>query len=179
MFDRPVEGSFSRLDKPFKDSPSLKKAYDTPSGLYHDDLDRTLYIAGTKSLADVRDDLLIPLRKVEMSDRYKDAVAYLKDHPEIETIVGHSLGGSVALQLQKDKPYGVGYKTRTYGAPVLDLSGKPDSHRFRHFGDPVSVFDSAATVRSSSTQSTSYGKSLALRDIPSMITTSHSFEGYG
>ena len=69
---------------------------------------------------------------------------------------GHSLGGSVALQLQTDFDQIKG--TRTFGAPVYDWGrsigqelgdrnqGKPDPvvERHKHANEPVSMFDSAA-----------------------------------
>ena len=63
----------------------------------------------------------------------------------VDRIVGHSLGGSVALQLQRDK--GIP-KSRTFGAPVVDL--KPfsryygNAERYRHVFDPVSILDRGA-----------------------------------
>ena len=58
--------------------------------------------------------------------------------------VGHSLGGSVALELAKNK--GIEY-SRTFGAPVFELGS---SHRglvdrYRHPLDPVSVLDRSAS----------------------------------
>ena len=64
----------------------------------------------------------------------------------IDRIVGHSLGGSVALQMQKDHFVP---QSRTFGAPVVDL--KPfhrfynKAERYRHPLDPVSIFDRGAT----------------------------------
>ena len=52
--------------------------------------------------------------------RYINADKVLKAKPNIITVVGHSLGGSVALKLQMNDPE---LKSRTYGAPVLDLKG--------------------------------------------------------
>ena len=54
------------------------------------------------------------------SERYINAEKVLKTHPHIRLVVGHSLGGSVALELQKHYP---SLLSRTYGAPVLDLKG--------------------------------------------------------
>jgi hypothetical protein len=59
----------------------------------------------------------------------------------IDRIVGHSLGGSVALELQKEKGIPL---SRTFGAPVLDLNFTKESERFRHPLDPVSVLDRSA-----------------------------------
>jgi hypothetical protein len=67
----------------------------------------------------------------------------LKANPEIKRAVGHNLGGSVALELQKNYP---DLESRTYGAPVWDplmCDGQVD--RYRNLGDPVSTFDRSAT----------------------------------
>lgn len=81
------------------------------------------------------------------SERYINAEKALKANPNIQRVVGHSLGGSVALELQKKYP---GLKSRTYGAPVLDLKGiipnynNKDIERYRNYGDPISIFDRSA-----------------------------------
>ena len=80
----------------------------------------------------------------------KKEYEYLKNHPEIDTLEGHSLGGEVVLQLQKDFPERH-FKTITYGAPVLDLfgtqkanEGQANALRFSNNGDLVSMFDNSA-----------------------------------
>ena len=75
-------------------------------------------------------------------------------NPNIKRAVGDSLGGVVALELQKHHPDS---KVRTYWAPVIDLKGaiqptwNSDTERYRNFGDPISTFDSSA-------HTTMYGK---------------------
>ena len=60
----------------------------------------------------------------------------------MDRVVGHSLGGSVALEMQKEK--GIP-KSRTFGAPVLDLGMfGPKAERYRHPLDPVSILDRKA-----------------------------------
>ena len=44
----------------------------------------------------------------------------MKENPNIERVIGHSLGGSVAFDLQKNDPH---LTYRTYGAPVLNMKG--------------------------------------------------------
>ena len=74
----------------------------------------------------------------------------------VDRVVGHSLGGSVALQLQKDKdiPF-----SRTFGAPVMQLSPfEKTAERYRHPLDPFSIFDRSATnIMPSSVNTHSYG----------------------
>ncbi len=55
------------------------------------------------------------------STRYQESEKALTPNPNITKVVGHSLGGSVALELQKQYPQ---LESRTYGAPVFDPAGK-------------------------------------------------------
>ena len=68
-----------------------------------------------------------------------------KNRGEIDTVVGHSLGGSVALEFQKNYPNRI-KKSRTYGAPALVLLGSESENvdRYRNWLDPVSVLDRGA-----------------------------------
>jgi hypothetical protein len=45
------------------------------------------------------------------------------------------------MQKQRNIP-----KSRTFGAPVLDLNPKPNQERYRHLFDPVSVLDRGANL---------------------------------
>ena len=54
---------------------------------------------------------------ITTTSRYKAAEKALTYNPNIERVVGDSLGGSVALELQTHHPE---LKLRTYGAPVVD-----------------------------------------------------------
>ncbi len=60
-------------------------------------------------------------------------------------MVGHSLGGSVSLELQKNHP-NIIKKSRTYGAPVMDLLGSAAEtvNIYRNWFDPVSIVDRGA-----------------------------------
>jgi hypothetical protein len=125
--------------EPILDKDGLSKAYGRESKLYtHGD---TLYIAGTSSVQDVWDDLKIPFKQTDKSMRYKNAVALLKTNPDIKNVVGHSLGGSVALELQQNFPDRK-FKSNTYGAPVISTTAAPN--RFRNYFDPVSMLDRGA-----------------------------------
>ena len=134
-----------------QDEVGLTKAYNDVSypGVYYDEGTRTMYVKGTTNAQDWSDDALkIPIwGDLKESWRYGDAERAYRDILDkgkpIDRVVGHSLGGSVALQQQTDHdiPY-----SRTFGAPVLELNplkrGTVD--RVRHPLDPVSVFDRAA-----------------------------------
>ena len=62
-------------------------------------------------------------------------------------MAGHSLAGSVVLEMQKQFP-DINFKTTTYGAPVASMTA-PDginNKRYRNYDDPVSMFDRGATM---------------------------------
>ncbi len=85
-------------DYAIPDEWGLKEAYnDQESVVNHGD---TLYIAGTHSLRDALDDVLIPLHLVRNSQRYQQALAALRRaNGRIKYLSGHSLGGAVAAVL--------------------------------------------------------------------------------
>ena len=80
----------------------LSKAYNNHNKVHVDN--DTLYIAGTSNLRDVYDDITkIPIwGSIKDSQRYKDAKTVLDLNPNITNLVSHSLGSSVALELEKD-----------------------------------------------------------------------------
>ena len=87
---------------------------------------------------------------LRQSERYQRARDYLVAHPEVTFLDGHSLGGSVVLQLQKDYPER-NLKTFTQGAPVFDPFGTQKAEigaenvmRVSNNGDLVSAFDMSA-----------------------------------
>ena len=93
------------------------------------------------------DDLFIPFKMVHLSKRYGQADSYIKRHRDkIETVVGHSLGGAVAMRLNEDE--GRRFKVRTYNAPLVSWNLNNDSReaRFRTSRDLVSFFDRGANV---------------------------------
>lgn len=104
--------------------------------MYYDAAGNTLFIAGTKGRKDVADDALIPLGLTRLTERYAEAKHAANEHHPTK-LVGHSLGGAVALELG---PL-IHAKTVTYGAPVFSKSG---GRRYAHFGDPVAAMDLGA-----------------------------------
>ena len=83
------------------DEGGLKRAYETTYGLYQQY--NKLFIAGTKDFpVDHIDDLKLSfddtLNKIK---RGRDADAYYRFHHEIDTVIGHSLGGAVSLSLER------------------------------------------------------------------------------
>jgi alpha/beta superfamily hydrolase len=82
----------------------------------------------------------IPAFRVQDSDIYKKTTDYLQNHPEIDNLVGHSYGGSVALQLQKEKNH---YDTTTYGAPVFDPIPRNPFHRPKRYANKYDIVAAA------------------------------------
>ena len=134
-----LTNSQSLTIEPITDKAGLEKAYGRESKVYMNG--DTLYIAGTSSIQDIWDDLKIPFNQTAKSLRYRNAAAALKANKDIVNVVGHSLGGSVALELQKNMPERK-FKSNTYGAPVLSMT--PADNRFRNYFDPVSFLDQGA-----------------------------------
>ena len=139
------------------DDWGLKEAYnDSESVVHHGD---HLYIAGTHTLRDVADDLLIPLHLVRNSQRYQQALAALqRANGRVKYVVGHSLGGAVAAVLQEDAvsgrlgPQYRGFReVRTYGAPLLHSDHIPNLHAYRRAWDPISALDGGAATTSAPT----------------------------
>ena len=79
----------------------MRLAYETKDGLYQHH--NKLFIAGTKDFpVDLVDDLKLPFDDtLKKGARGKTADAYYTSRHEIDTVIGHSLGGSVALALEK------------------------------------------------------------------------------
>ena len=108
------------------------------------------YIANAASNIAQKVDNVLPFGSfgdITTTSRFKAAEKALNDNPNINRGFGDSLGGAVALELQKHHPE---LKVRTYGAPVVDLKGaiqptwNANTERYRNFGDPISMFDSSA-----------------------------------
>ncbi len=113
----------------------LDKAYASENNMYVEG--DTLFVSGTSSLGDAVDDLSIPLGLTNRSKRFAEANAALSKNPQVKRVVGHSLGGAVALTIAQQ------YKleSRTYGAPVMGFSG---GDRYRSAGDPIAALDFGA-----------------------------------
>lgn len=143
------------------DAVGLNKAYAQPNKIFVDNNTNKMYIAGTSGLQDVWDDLKIPFHLTSHSQRYADAEQALKNNPDVNEVIGHSLGGATALELNKNNNYK--FKTRTYGSPTLQF-GNEQGDRYRHGGDIISIFDKGAIT------------------VPSRNwlnpLSSHSYEGY-
>ena len=133
------------------DEEGLNRAYNTRDGLYQHY--NKLFISGTKDPIDVVDDLKLPFDDtLNKTKRGRDADAYYRNHHEIDTVIGHSLGGSVSLAIENkykkegNNPYGI-VQSKTFGAPVIsgNVLGEKDPNRIRYLGDPISALDFNAT----------------------------------
>jgi hypothetical protein len=153
MARRALEEHENRDETPtatFKqDEDGLAKAYADASGpgVYYDPTTKTEYIAGSKTRRDWYDDFTkVPFwGDLRQAERYQQAESELNALENagkpVRRLVGHSLGGSVSLELARRHPKI--RSTRTFGAPVLDFSGG-DAERYRHPLDPVSILDRRA-----------------------------------
>lgn len=101
-----------------------------------------MFIAGTRTARDWLHNVKIPLQRTDLLDRYRTATDRLSQYPDVNRVVGHSMGGSVALALARNNPQ-ITQRPVTYGAPVV-LGTQIDSERHRDLFDPVSVFDLTA-----------------------------------
>ena len=83
-------------------------------------------IAGTKDFpVDHIGDLKLQFDDtLNESKRGRDADMYYRSHHEIDIVIGHSLGGAVALSLEKQykkegsNPYGI-VQSKTFGSPTV------------------------------------------------------------
>ena len=106
-----------------------------------------MYIAGSHTMKDWYDDYTktpYAIGDLRNSTRYQAAENALLDNPQVKEVRGHSLGGAVALELQKNYPDIEA--SRTYGAPVFNPLGTESNNvdRYRNWTDPVSMFDRSA-----------------------------------
>ena len=105
----------------------MKQKMDAKDGLYQHY--NTLFIAGTRDFPQAHiDDSKSPFDyTLNKTHRAKTADAYYRSHHEIDTVIGHSLGGSVALALRKeckkqnDNQYGLIQSTLS-GVPVISCN---------------------------------------------------------
>jgi len=146
------------------DEAGLAEAYSSTSGFSKSG--HTLYVAGTRwnhglgtLVSDVIDDVRLPFTNkilgTRSTNRYAETLLQLKANPDIDRLVGHSLGAQAARQAATD--LGID-DWQAYAMPSFNFNQDSDPRRHRHYGDPVSMFDSAAAVNfSDSFNPHSYG----------------------
>ena len=108
-------------DRTISDSEGLKRAYEQRHAHARGN---ALCIAGSHAARDWHDDVTtIPAwGDLKNSERYQQADKALRANPNITRVVGHSLGGSVALELEKNSKNRI-TDSRTHGAPAFDPLG--------------------------------------------------------
>ena len=121
----------------FNQGNGLKSAYNSDPGMFQKG--STFYLAGTRfnHAEDVLDDLklVIPGQGVRATAKYQKAAAYIRAHPEIKLVVGHSLGAAVADALAIDFKL----KEMAYGDPIPTYIMGKGHHR--NWGDLVAIAD--------------------------------------
>ena len=97
----PQQQKYIKQTTDISDEEGLRLAYETKDGVYQHY--NKVFIAGTKDFPqDHTDDLKLPFDDtLNKTKRGRDADAYYRSHHEIDTVIGHSLGGAVALSLEK------------------------------------------------------------------------------
>ena len=148
---QPKQTQAAYISKPMyvnhlSDREGLKQAYLRPDHIFINN--NRMYIAGSKSPSDWVDNVaFIPTQLTQFHNIYKSANNQLQNNPQVTELIGHSAGGSVLLELEKQYPDRF-QKSRSYGAPVFSPLGKEkldENHlRFRTIGDPVAVLDNSA-----------------------------------
>jgi pimeloyl-ACP methyl ester carboxylesterase len=129
------------------DAEGLARAYSAPNAVYVDG--NKAYIAGTRSIGEAfRDWGKIARWDTTHIERYGQLTEALKNNPQVDTLIGHSLGASAVAELQRQSNNK--YLARYYGAPFLNINPfdgpDPRNQTFRHPGDPVSAFDHRAVT---------------------------------
>ena len=119
-----TQQEFVKQLQDISDEEGLKRSYDTRDVLYQHY--NKLFIASTKDFpVDHIDDSKPPFDDtLNKTKRGRDADAYYRSHHEIDTVIGHSLGGAVSLALERqykkegNNPYGI-IQSKTFGAPAV------------------------------------------------------------
>ena len=139
--------SYQYVEKPtlkydtITDSEGLRRAYQQGDYFIHG---KTMCIAGSHTARDWFDDVskILIWGDLKDSERYQKVLEAFQNRGDIDTVVGHSLGGSVALEFPPTYANRI-KNSRTYGAPVFDLLGSDsqNAERYRRWFCPVSKLD--------------------------------------
>ena len=106
------------------DEEGFKRACDTKDDWYQHY--NKLFIAGTKDFpTDHIDDLKLPFDDtLNKTTRRRTADKHYRSHHETDTVISHSLGGAVALSLEKqykkecNNSFGI-VQSKTFGSPTV------------------------------------------------------------
>ena len=133
-----LQNNFHNTDK-----IGLRKAYEFNKSTYVDA--DTLYIAGTKGLKDWYDNFIeLPFGLIKYADRYTDAESALRENPQVNNTVGHSLGSSVSVELTKQHPEKNLELKALSASPFIDLGSKTHENRVKHKYDVISSLDAGS-----------------------------------
>lgn len=107
--------------------------------LYHDTENKTLYVAGSSSFADWRDNVIYLLPgRIEDHNIYTETDNYLKNNKGIEKLVGHSAAADVVARINKNNEY----ETTLYNAPgFVDTANLKKNTSYINNSDIVSMFN--------------------------------------
>ena len=108
-----------------------------------------MYVGGTSSAKDWQQNLThLKAGGIRDMERYKEARKALLENPQVDTLLGHSMGGSVVLELNKefkDRNYQTDAPVISLIAPIFGLDKPTEQHKqSRKTGDIVSSLDNAA-----------------------------------
>lgn len=122
--------------------------------------DTTLYIAGT-DWTDPRDidaNARTYIGDIKTSYKYQDALNHVLRYPQIKTVVGFSLGGSIANELANQKSIS---SVRMYNSPHITKDSGDKKTIFYHENDPIyGIFKKEISPDSAVILGTSYGHTM-------------------
>ena len=157
--NKPIE-RVSRLPR-LTHMEMMKRAYSSKNNMYLDEQTGTLSISGTHlptpsnqfSVRDLITDIKVPFKAwFENDQRFLDAEKFfLNNRSKIKAIQGHSLGSAISEHLNDkydlDKE---NIPVFLYAAPRVSIHEKKRNIKsYRHFNDPISVFDRSAMMSKS------------------------------
>ena len=151
----------------------------------------SMFVSGTKDWPqDHWDDVKIPCNPTAEPLRYRNADQALTTnealYPEQQTtsLVGHSLGGSVVLEMQKTisrynfQNYTIWSTSQIFYSPRCYIYNQ----RFKHFGDAISILDRGATSglkASLTTNSITHDDPINASRVVYQALDNHSYDGFG
>jgi hypothetical protein len=149
-FKANIYNLLSPQDKHNLNSKLLDRAYKNKSNIAYDKKYDVLAIAGSKSPDDWLhvDPLLLVHGGLQTTQRYKEALAAYDDKLPV-VVVGHSLGSSIASNIRDERQKYFDMfdgSTYLYAHPTISRrETRKNVYHFRHYGDPISIFDRAST----------------------------------
>jgi hypothetical protein len=135
------------------DEEGLTKAYSSDLNIFtrrRPDGGKTMYVSGTKiSQGEIQKTWAdIAVGNIESTQRYKQAAQVLRQQPEVDQIVGHSMGSVLSEHLHINNPgrFTTPGSVRLYEAPRRSWRSDPSGiiHSYAHRFDPVAVLDRGA-----------------------------------